>query len=67
MEGTTTEGEEATGVTEVEDTMEEAVGDAEEEEVTVATAAATKVTVAAQGVVHMPEKLFRLSLVTKSI
>ena len=45
-----------------EDTMEEEAV----EEVTAATAAATEVTVAAQGVAHMPAKLFRHSLATKS-
>jgi hypothetical protein len=72
MEEEDTKEEAAMVATEGEDTKEEeddtkeAVGDKEEGEVTAATAAATKVTMAAQGVVHMPEKRFRLSLVTKS-
>lgn len=64
----TTEGEVTTeeDTTEEDTTEEDTMEEEAVEEVIAATAAATEVTVAAQGVAHMPAKLFRHSLATKS-
>uniref|UniRef100_UPI00197E1097 hypothetical protein n=1 Tax=Shewanella litoralis TaxID=2282700 RepID=UPI00197E1097 len=59
--------EEATTMEEVTITEEEATTEEEEVEVTAITDAATEVTMAAEGVARTQEKLFRLSLVTKTI